>query len=43
MDGNGRYMENGKWRILDKAKDKKDDPLEYVNMEDLDGISQPGY
>jgi hypothetical protein len=42
MDGNGRYMENGTSRILDKAKEKKDDPLKYVNMDDLDGISQPG-
>jgi hypothetical protein len=43
MDDHGCYMENGTSRILDKEKEKKDDPLEYVNMDDLDGISQPGY
>jgi hypothetical protein len=43
MDGNGRYVENDMPRILNKEKETHNDPLENVNMEDLDGISQPGY
>jgi hypothetical protein len=43
MDDNGRYVENGTSRTLNKETEKKSDPLENVNMEDLDGISQPGY
>jgi hypothetical protein len=43
MDDNGRYVENGTSRTINKETEKKNDPLENVNMEDLDGISQPGY
>jgi hypothetical protein len=43
MDDNGRYVENGTSCTLNKETEKKNDPLENVYMEDLDGISQRGY
>jgi hypothetical protein len=43
MGEHGRYIENSVTRNLDKTKKNKNHSLEDVHMEDLDGISQPGY
>jgi transglutaminase/protease-like cytokinesis protein 3 len=53
-DDEGRYIETGKYRTIDKPKetvipntaqdkDNTVDLLQEINVEDLDGISQPGY